>query len=219
MKPNHPKLNETVERIIQHLELESRLLDSLIQSSERVHDLLASTTDPDASGREHSGAPAEFPTEVESASAIASKDEPTTHSGTIPMSYKFERNELTRRELETLQASIEANARPVQQARKMWNGLLQQLSQQSGQTLTVSRLAGLVPEELATPLLALRDEIRDKLNQFHSITSGNQIVLVYNLDFYGRMLGGNQQQREYYNANGQSAPTSAPVASFLRTNC
>jgi hypothetical protein len=133
---------------------------------------------------------------------------------------KFERSQRVTKRLEELRTKIENDFVPVIKGRRTMVQVLKSMTQESSRTPTLSELAAGSEEPLKTQLKAMRNEIRAKLNQIHSITMGNQAVLLYTLDFYNRLLAGlsgDARNSNYYNANGHTQQHSS--GNIVRTNC
>ncbi len=192
------RLQEQVEEIIQHLNVESKYLDSVIESSREMQSIL----------RERGSASAK--------PASASQPNETSPES----SHHAERNKRLKQKLDQLKNDIAREFLPILEGRKRLLEVIRSLDPKHETTPSVTTLALLVDEPQRSKLKKLRSEIRNKLHQVQSISMGSQALLIYTLDFYNRLLTGLSQdyrQSNYYNAQGQTQNQFA--GSLIKTNC
>lgn len=203
---NESPLIAQAQFIVNHLRLESRHLDAVIESSLEMQAILRERRTVEPLGTT-------LPTGPHSASPNA-PDEPTDHAR------ETQRNHRMAARLSVLRRKIAEQFVPVLDSRRKLGEVLKTISSDQDRAPTVTSLALMVDEPLRGELKTLRREIRSKLNQVQSISMGNQAVLIYTLDFYGRLLSGltpDKTQSNYYDANGRSQSHFA--GSLVRTNC
>lgn len=196
-----PKLNQKLSLIARHLRVESAYLDTVIESSLEMQLILRERRSPTVS---------EKSMQIES----DTDDRPST------ISIQAERAQRLNQRMVKLRVDVEQGFLPIAEGRRQLVSVLRTIDEDSERTPTLSELAMRVEEPLKSELKAMRNEIRGKLNQVHSISMGNQAVLLYTLDFYNRLLSGlstDDRQSNYYNANGQSQNHIA--GSLVQTKC
>jgi len=196
-------LNQTIVKIIAHLETESKFLDSVVESTLEIQEAL----------RKHREIPRE-PMVCLSGNTVAS----IQLLNITPM--QAERNRRLNEYLTKLREGISKSFLPVLQGRKKLVELLATIDPTQTRAPTVSELAVRVDEPYRSQLKSLRTEMRAKLSRVHSISMGNQAVLIYTLDFYNRLLNGLSQEgggSTYYNQMGKSKQLKS--GNFIQTNC
>jgi flagellar biosynthesis/type III secretory pathway chaperone len=195
---NDSMMQDKLALIVRHLQVESGHLDTVIESSLEMQSILRARRTPIAPSQNESG----------------SVDNPPTTG------LRVDRNQRLNQRMLKLRADIEQNFQPIAQGRKQLVDVVKTMDPNAEKTPTLSELAMHVEEPLRSKLKLLRNEIRGKLNRVHSISMGNQAVLLYTLDFYNRLLSGlssDDQQSSYYNADGRSQNHSA--GNIVQTNC
>ena len=198
--------NEKISFILEHLRTESNHLDYVIESSLEIQSILRGFRNQRTPTRqeENDGNPGQNET--------AARDQPSD--------LQSKRIERSNERLHELRAKIAQRAVPVLNGRKKLVEMLKAVDSTAEKTPSLVELASQVDEPLRTELKQLRSDIRSKLNQVHSISMGNQAVLLYTLDFYNRLLTGlstDGQQSSYYNSTGRSQNHVA--GSFVQTKC
>ena len=191
-------MTNTAEFIIQHLSMESKYLDSVIDSSLEMQLILRE-------GRSTPGDP----------DVPRMRDEATANG-----SLQAERHHRMKKKLDKLKGEIAREFLPVLEGRKKLVEVLGSIDPTQTGTPSVTSLALRVEEPYRSELKKLRSEIRSKLNQVQSISMGSQALLIYTLDFYNRLLTGLSQdyrQSNYYNSMGQTQNQFA--GSLIKTNC
>ena len=199
-------MNEKISFIVEHLRTESKHLDYVIESSLEIQSILREFRNNRASMRQEESDSNTSPSETEKPNK-----KPDLRS---------RRTERSNERLRELRADIAQRALPVLEGRKKLVEILKAVDSTAEKTPSLVELASQVDEPLRTELKQLRSDIRSKLNQVHSISMGNQAVLLYTLDFYNRLLTGlstDGEQSSYYNSTGRSQKRVA--GSFVQTNC
>lgn len=205
-----------IRTVVAQLKVESEYLDTVIESSKEMQTILrasrgaAPTSSPPATGNE-----VRQPATTAGETVLKRTESPIVVSG-----LQAEFNEQLNARMAALRTKLETDFLPVVSGRKTMIGVLKSLDPTAEQTPTLSEIAARVEGPLKSDLKRLRSEIRSKLNQIHSISMGNQAVLLYTLDFYNRLLAGlsgDPEQSSYYNANGRSQHHTS--GSIVRTNC
>lgn len=197
-KTKTQRLSQQVEFVVQHLNVESKYLDSVIESSLEMQSIL----------RERGSTP------------VNPAATPSPAEAKPDSSLQAERNERLKQKLDKLKNDIARDFMPVLEGRKKLVEVLGSIDPKQEATPSVTSLALLVGEPYKSELKKLRNEIRNKLNQVQSISMGSQALLIYTLDFYNRLLTGLSQeyrQSNYYNSMGQTQNQFA--GSLIKTNC
>ena len=195
------KMREKLSLIVRHLRVESTYLDTVVESSLKMQAILrerrnpVSVADPTQNELEHA------------------------EDGRVT-GLQADLDQRLNQRMVKLRADIEQDFLPIASGRRILVDVLRSIDPDGEKTPTLSELAMRVEDPLRGELKSLRNEIRGKLNQVHSISMGNQAVLLYTLDFYNRLLAGlstDDQQSNYYNANGRSQKHIA--GSIVQTKC
>ncbi len=201
---NRPsKSNDTAElhvaahSIIEHLRCESAYLESVIQCSLTIKDLLLTPRrQPPRPLNERSNSESTPNNPTSTTLVDAEQERPTDaandHGQLISM-----RDELARQFL------------PIQQGRRQLQSTLQRLEKISDAMPTLRQLASRLDAPLQYELKQLRLTIKSKLQEIQAIAMGNQTVMIYTLDFYERLMSG---------ITGQSPPASSYNATGQMTN-
>jgi len=107
--------------------------------------------------------------------------------------------------LEIVRQELGQRLDDIEIRRQELSHLIVRLSGKSVGGITLRQIATLFVPELQAELNQLRTEIKQKLLEIHEITTGNQLVLLYTLDFYQRFFQGfarDASPGESYNADG-----------------
>jgi len=195
------KMREKLSLIVRHLRVESTYLDTVIESSLEMQSILRGRRNP-----------------VSAAQPLSNELEHVEDGLVIGLQADLDQR-LNQR-MAKLRADIEQDFLPIARGRRVLVDVLRSIDPDGEKTPTLSELAMRAEDPLRGELKSLRNEIRSKLNQVHSISMGNQAVLLYTLDFYNRLLAGlstDDQQSNYYNANGRSQNHIA--GSIVQTKC
>jgi flagellar biosynthesis/type III secretory pathway chaperone len=209
MSNSNLPMNEKISFIVEHLRTESKHLDEVIESSLEMQAILRES-------RNHP--PAKLHVAGDSESSERETESPSDKPN--GQNLQSERTERLNDRLRELRTDIAQRALPVLEGRKQLVEVLKAVDSNAEKTPSLSELATQVDEPLRTELKQLRSDIRSKLNQVHSISMGNQAVLLYTLDFYNRLLTGlstDGEQSSYYNSTGRSQNHFA--GSFVQTKC
>lgn len=184
-------MSERITIVLGHLQMESSYLDTVIESSLKIQELLRESRQSNPS----SGDDAAKPSQIQA-----------------------EKNERIAEQLGEIRWDISNQFIPVLVARKKLPEILKQFDPAKSTAPSLSQLSGMINEPFRTKLEDLGREIQDKLNRIYSINMGSQTILLYTLDYYERLLHGSEVKKShYYNATGQSH--SSYTASALNANC
>jgi hypothetical protein len=196
------KLNAAVEFVLAHLQKESEYLDTVIQCSLRMKDLLRRR------------------------STQTQPDDPTVPDAANPVELAAG-NELDRpdilephEQLTALRGDLARQFVPVLEGRQQMQSALGTVEPLLKNPPTAIALAAKLPDPQRRELKRLRLEIKDKLNEVRSITMGNQAVLLYTMDFYQRLLNGLSNEvpaTNAYNADGRVASQVGP--GLIKKDC
>lgn len=195
------KIRAKLSLIVRHLRVESTYLDTVIESSLEMQSILRERRNPDFAGEPN-------------------QNELGDVEDKLVTGLQADLNQRLNQRMVKLRADIEQDFLPIAKGRRLLVDVLKSIEPDTEKTPTLSELAMRVEEPLREELKSLRNEIRGKLNQVHSISMGNQAVLLYTLDFYNRLLAGlttDDQQSNYYNANGRSQNHIS--GSIVQTKC
>ncbi|MDA7918327.1 hypothetical protein OAU93_02715 [bacterium] len=200
MEIQQKQLMEKTRQIMQHLRQESVLLDAVIESSLEVQSILKEQRKRQTDELVSSNSEAEAEQKLEMT---------RSHYG---------RNEEVRARLNRLNSEITEKFHPVLEARKRLPLLLSDLQMQVDTPVSVTNLSRKISDPLKSELMALRNEVKTKYNEFSAIAMGNQTVLVYTLSYFDQVLAGGRSGLNSYDASGQTQKGS-PDSGFLKTSC
>ena len=185
--------DEWIDFLLGHLRHESKLLDRAIESALEVKSTLQ-TQRSEATELYRQG----------------------TGNGAAVVS-QIDRNESVRKHLGKMNRRIQRISTPILASRKNLSGLIESLSRNQNSSVSLTSIAMSLGGEQRTELLALKQEILEKHQQFTAISMSNQTVLVYTLNHYAQLLGSSSQS-DFYNANGQATETTG-ISSYVKTSC
>ena len=196
-----PELNVAIEFVLSHLRRESAYLDTVIECSLKMKDVLRErSTNPNA------------PSTAENATGTAALASETT-AGSGPASLQ------SHEKLDALRGDLARQFVPVLEGRQQMKSALKDFKPIL-ETPTVSSLATRLNEPDRRELKQLRDDIKEKLNEVRAITMGNQAVLIYTMDFYHRLLTGLSNDVEPAKAYNKSGKLTNQVGSgMLQKEC
>lgn len=216
MNDQQPNISiDSIAKLVAHqLKAESKYLETVIASCTEMQSILR---ERGKLGRRPVGS--ENPPSS-SEESVSMEDSIAPEEATDSTSLPAELERRSEQRIQDLRTATEANFHPIVGGRKGMIQALVAIDLQAKSTPTLTELASLVQEPRKSELKNLRIEIRSKLNQIHSISMGNQAVLLYTLDFYNRLLAGfsgGTEQSSYYNASGRSE--NHIPGSIVQTNC
>ncbi len=185
--------DEWIDFLLGHLRHESKLLDRAIESALEVKSTLQ-TQRSEATELYRQG----------------------TGNGAAVVS-QIDRNESVRKHLGKMNRRIQRISTPILASRKNLSGLIESLSRNQNSSVSLTSIAMSLGGDQRTELLALKQEILEKHQQFTAISMSNQTVLVYTLNHYAQLLGSSSQS-DFYNANGQATETTG-ISSYVKTSC
>lgn len=185
--------DEWIDFLLGHLRHESKLLDHAIESALEVKSTLQ-TQRSEATELYRQG----------------------TGNGAAVVS-QIDRNESVRKHLGKMNRRIQRISTPILASRKNLSGLIESLSRNQNSSVSLTSIAMSLGGDQRTELLALKQEILEKHQQFTAISMSNQTVLVYTLNHYAQLLGSSSQS-DFYNANGQATETTG-ISSYVKTSC
>ncbi len=192
--------NIAIDYVLTHLRRESTYLDTVIECSLKIKDVLREPqTNPNA------------PTTPESATGPAEVSNETAPSRPAALP--------SHERLDALRSDLARQFVPVLEGRQRMKSALQEFKPIL-ETPNVSSLAPRLQEPARRELKQLRDDIKEKLNEVRAITMGNQAVLVYTMDFYHRLLTGLSSDVQPSKAYNKSGKLSNQVGSgMLQKEC
>ncbi len=186
-------IDVAVQFVLSHLRRESEYLDTVIQCSLKMKDVLHER-------RPHTAEQAQIEANAaKQASQESQSDDSDPNSAPVPVLSGFE-------QLVALRSDLARQLIPVLEGRQQMSTTLDEIKPLTAGTPTVSMLAPRIQEPSKTELKKLRNEIKEKLNTIRAITMGNQAILIYNMDFYNRLLNGVSNEAppaKAYNSNGK----------------
>jgi len=130
---------------------------------------------------------------------------------------QIDRNESVRKHLGKMNRRIQRISTPILASRKNLSALVESLSENQKSSVSLTSIAMSLGGDQRTELLALKQEILEKHQQFTAISMSNQTVLVYTLNHYDQLLGSSNQS-DFYNASGQTSEATAK-SSYVKTSC
>ncbi len=203
------QMMEKITSIIDHLVIESKYLDSVIESSLEIQSLLRDrqsfpsvSLSQSSTQSESNGTPTINPTPAPSPAAQADPSQKTAQR------------------LTEIREQLAREFLPVMKGRQVMLETMNSIDAKQKQTPSVTALTLKVDEPLRSQLKQLRNEIRSKLHKVQSIAMGNQAILLYTMDFYNRLLNGlsrDQRPSNYYNATGKTQNHFS--VNLIETNC
>jgi flagellar biosynthesis/type III secretory pathway chaperone len=183
-------MDVAVNFVLSHLKRESAYLDTVIQCSLKMKDVLHER-------RPHTKEQAQI--EANAAKQAAQLKKSGSNDPTAPVLSGFE-------QLVALRSDLARQLVPVLEGRQQMTSTLDEFKPLTQGSPSVSMLAPKIEEPARSKLKKLRSEIKEKLNTIRAITMGNQAILIYNMDFYNRLLNGVSSEApsaKAYNANGK----------------
>ena len=191
------ELHQAIDAILIHLRRESEFLDTVIECSLKMKDLL----------RRRSRSELRPSEEIQPSDEDGGEPQPLQ---TTPQD-----------QLNSLRGDLARQFLPVQHGRQQMESALQHFSTMLSVPPTISRLAPKLDEPFQTQLKQLRIELKTKLHKVQAITMGNQAVLIYTMDHYQRLFNGMSDDcvtfNKAYNASGRMTNQSA--AHTIGKNC
>ncbi|HMP80515.1 MAG TPA: flagellar export chaperone FlgN, partial [Pirellulaceae bacterium] len=109
---------------------------------------------------------------------------------------------------------------PVAHGRQAMLTALSTLKGMPSGTVTISRLTSRLSPPLRDELHHLRNTVKAKVLDIQAMIMGNQAILMYTMDFFGRLLTsltGELEPAQAYNARGQLS--SSANASIVKQQC
>lgn len=203
---NDSAMIEKAHSVINHLEVESKFLDFVIQSSEKMQTLLR-----------YRNRVTDLSTDDKEKADVSPKSAPKSQSEPQPAT---ESNQLLAKRLTEIRKEIAKRFLPVMEGRKAMVEIMNSIVPDQSRTPSVSALALKVDEPVRSRLKNLRNEIREKMNRVQAISLGSQAVLLYTVDFYNRLLTGLSpecDQSKYYSATGRSQ--TRHDINLIQANC
>ncbi len=197
---NTQAFDSSVRFVLNHLQRESEYLDTVIQSSLRMKDLLHRR--PKSTKNALTTEPERAPTD---ASDPATSDI-NPFSGEVQPSGNLTDQLAPHEQLTALRSDLARQLVPILEGRQQMKSAIQVFQPLNSEPPTVTSLSPKLPEPARSQMKQLRNDIKLKLNEVRAITMGNQAVLVYTMDFYHRLLSGLSQDTstvEAYNAEGK----------------
>ncbi|MFK7765641.1 MAG: flagellar export chaperone FlgN [Mariniblastus sp.] len=197
--------------IINHLNSESKYLDTVIECSLEIQEALRKSRvlSKDVVGE---------------GGTSGSKDRSSGSKSSSDPSESSIDQEKRSKELTDLMSLIRHRMsdeiEPILPQRRKFAKTLRSMVPDSSQTPSLTELAKHTDEPHRTKLRQLRTEIRGKIRRIQTIAMGNQAVLIYTMDFFNRLLTGispGQVPEPRYNAAGRTPNQS--TGKFIHTNC
>ncbi len=178
--------------VYQHLQLESKYLDFVIDCSEQLRAHLnpnsSGTTEPNQSGEKKVAVP------------------------TVDV------QELDRKIAELRVDSVEPFS-SLAEGRLKLTAILKLAFPESQRPPSLRDLIRLTEEPMRAKLKNLRIETRAKLNRIHTVNTGTQAVLAYTMNYYEKLLNGisgTEISSQRYSSSGEMSPH---MPGIIRTNC
>lgn len=199
---NSAEVNFAIEFVIHHLRRESEYLDTVIECSLKMKNILSQRQSMADSGHLSADSADTESSDPEPSAARPAPDPRQPHA-----------------KLDALRQDLARQFVPVHEGRQQMKVALQEFKPFLDSP-TVSALAPRLNDPARGELKKLRDDIKDKLNEVRAITMGNQAVLVYTMDFYHRLLTGlssDIQPAKAYNKSGKL--TNQVGSGMLQKEC